>query len=181
LLRRARHLHVASYFLQTGLQPGLPALFTRARSLSLTTSLDTNWDPSGQWLGVRELLPLTDVFLPNENEALSVSGVHTVGEALRTLGRRAGMVAVKCSASGALACRGEETAAVRPPDVTIVDTIGAGDSFDAGFICGFLGGWSLEKTLHLAVACGSLSTRLAGGTAAQPTLEEAMRHVPSAG
>jgi sugar/nucleoside kinase (ribokinase family) len=63
----------------------------------------------------------------------------------------------------------------------VADTIGAGDNFDAGFLYGHLKGWSLERSLSLAVACGSLSTRRAGGTAAQPTLEEAMQHVAPAG
>ncbi|HEY44693.1 MAG TPA: carbohydrate kinase family protein, partial [Anaerolineae bacterium] len=59
LLKKARHLHVASYFLQTDLQPGLADLFRRARSLGLTTSLDTNWDPTGAWAGIDAILPLT--------------------------------------------------------------------------------------------------------------------------
>src|SRR3972149_5890414 len=65
LLRQARHLHVASYFLQTALQPDLPNLFRRARSFGLTTSLDTNYDPSEKWFGFDELLSVTNVFLPN--------------------------------------------------------------------------------------------------------------------
>jgi sugar/nucleoside kinase (ribokinase family) len=58
LLRQARHVHVASYFLQTKLRPNLPSLFRRAHSLGLTTSLDTNYDPSEKWLGFDELLSL---------------------------------------------------------------------------------------------------------------------------
>ncbi|MFT3891142.1 MAG: hypothetical protein QM730_05870 [Anaerolineales bacterium] len=73
LLRQSRHLHVASYFLQTKLQPELPNLFKRARSLGLTTSLDTNYDPSEKWLGFDELLSVTNVFLPNEKEAVSLT------------------------------------------------------------------------------------------------------------
>jgi sugar/nucleoside kinase (ribokinase family) len=57
--------------------------------------------------------------------------------------------------------------------VPVVDTTGAGDSFDAGFVYGFLHGWPLVETLGLACACGALSTRAPGGTEAQPTLGEA--------
>lgn len=182
LLARSRHLHIASYFLQTNLQPGLPNLFQRARALSLSTSLDTNWDPSGGWNGVRELLPLTDIFLPNENEAIAISGARTGGQALKRLGKSNGTVAMKRGAEGALACQGEQTVAARVLCChEVVDTVGAGDTFDAGFLYGFLNGWSLERSLWLAVVCGSLSTQAAGGTAAQPTLEEAMQYVPSAG
>jgi sugar/nucleoside kinase (ribokinase family) len=177
LLRQTRHLHVSSYFLQTALHPGLPDLFRRAHALGLTTSLDTNWDPSGQWQGVDELFQLTDIFLPNENEAIAISRARTDGQALKRLAQRIGTVAMKRGAQGALACRGEETASVCALGGNVVDAVGAGDSFDAGFIYGFLNNWKLEKTLWLAAVCGSLSTRSAGGTSAQPTLEEAMHYV----
>jgi sugar/nucleoside kinase (ribokinase family) len=178
LLRQSRHLHIASYFLQAALQPDLPDLFRRARTLGLTTSLDTNWDPSGRWIGVLELLSLADIFLPNENEAIAISQARTDGQALKRLAQHTGTVAMKRGAQGALACRGEETASVCALSGNVVDTVGAGDTFDAGFVYGFLNGWSLEKALWLAAVCGSLSTRAAGGTAAQPTIEEAMQHVP---
>jgi sugar/nucleoside kinase (ribokinase family) len=182
ILGSARHLHVASYFLQTSLQPGLPNLFHRAHVLGLSTSLDTNWDPSERWSGVNDLLALADVFMPNENEAKAIASARTVGQALKSLGKRTSTIAVKRGADGALARRDEETASVRALCCDeVVDTVGAGDSFDAGLICGFLKGWSLEKILWLASVCGSLSTRAAGGTAAQPTLEEALQYVPSFG
>jgi len=177
LLRSARHLHIASYFLQVALRPGLTELFTRAHSLCLTTSLDTNWDPSGEWHGVDELLRLTDIFLPNENEALAISGASTLEAAMEKLGQGNQVVAVKCGNHGAYASHGEKTVYAPALSVQVVDTIGAGDNFDAGFLYGCLKGWSLEKTLRLATACGSLSSRGVGGTSAQPTLEEAMKYV----
>src|SRR5688572_28866813 len=88
LLRQARHLHVASYFLQTALQPGLPGLFRRARALGLTTSLDTNYDPTGQWRGFDELLSVTNVFLPNEAEACSMTHADDPEFAARSLARQ---------------------------------------------------------------------------------------------
>ncbi len=181
LLQQARHLHIASYFLQTALQPGLPDLFQRAHLLSLTTSLDTNWDPSGAWHALDELLDLVDVFLPNANEAIALTGASTVEVAAEALGRKCGLVAVKLGARGALACRGEEVARANAFPVQVVDTVGAGDSFDAGFLSGWLNGWKLEKALQLGAVCGSLSTRAAGGTSAQPGLDEAIKYVPSAG
>jgi sugar/nucleoside kinase (ribokinase family) len=177
LLHQTHHLHVASYFLQTALQPGLTNLITRARSMGLTTSLDTNWDPSGAWQGVDELLHLTDIFLPNENEAFAISGASSLEKALEILSRKCQVVAIKCGGRGALASHGNETARASALAVQVVDTIGAGDNFDAGFLYGWLNGWSLEKTLLLAVACGSLSTQAVGGTSAQPTLDEAMKYV----
>lgn len=181
LLRQARHIHVASYFLQAALQPGLPDLFARAHALGLSTSLDTNWDPSGEWRGFEALLQQVDAFLPNENEALALTGKPAIEAAAQALGRKCGLVAVKLGARGALACRGEDVARAEALPVQVMDTVGAGDSFDAGFLSGWLNGWSLEKALRLGVVCGSLSTRAAGGTSAQPTLEEAMKYVPPAG
>jgi sugar/nucleoside kinase (ribokinase family) len=178
LLQKVRHLHVASYFLQTGLQPDLPALFQRAHSLGLTTSLDTNYDPSGQWLGFDELLSVTDVFLPNQTEALSITKSFDVEVAARQLANKAKLVAVKMGPAGAIACSHNEFVRSASLLVDVVDTVGAGDSFDAGFLYGFLNKWKPEKSLHLACACGALSTRQPGGTNSQPSLEEAMSYDP---
>lgn len=176
LLHRSRHLHVASCFLQTALQPGLPDLFAHAHALGLSTSLDTNWDPSGEWSGIEALLQHVDVFLPNENEALALTGTKDTGAASQRLSDSCKLVVVKLGAEGAIARRGTETARSPALPVEVVDTVGAGDTFDAGFLYGFLNGWTLEKSLRLAAICGSLSTRSVGGTAAQPTLDEAMQY-----
>jgi sugar/nucleoside kinase (ribokinase family) len=173
LLGQARHLHVASYFLQTKLQPDLPSLFRRARSLGLTTSLDTNYDPSEQWSGFDELLPVTNVFLPNEKEAVSLSGESNVNLAAEGLGSRVEALGIKLGAEGALGVRDGARVRVASISVKVVDTVGAGDSFDAGFLYGYVNSWSLEKSLRLACVCGALSTQQAGGTNGQPTLEDA--------
>jgi sugar/nucleoside kinase (ribokinase family) len=174
LLQSARHLHVASYFLQTNLQPDLPDLFRRAHALGLTTSLDTNYDPSEAWSGFDELLSLTNVFLPNEKEAMSLTGESAVDLAADKLGSRVDTFAIKLAAEGALGvCDGEMIKVASIP-VKVVDTVGAGDSFDAGFLYGFLNRWSLEASLRLGCICGALSTQRAGGTEGQPTLEEAL-------
>ena len=172
LLQTARHLHVASYFLQTNLQPDLPALFRRAHAYGLTTSLDTNYDPSETWAGFDELLSVTNVFLPNEKEALSLSKQSGIDLAADALGARVETLAIKLGADGALGVRGNEKAKVTPISVNVVDTVGAGDSFDAGFLYGYLHGWNLEKSLRLACVCGGLSTQQAGGTQGQPTLDQ---------
>jgi len=177
LLRRAHHLHVASYFLQDALRPGLPDLFRRARALGLTTSLDTNYDPTERWEGLDQLLPLTDVFLPNATEACALTGVPDVEEAAARLARIVRVVAVKLGAEGALGMQGEQMARVSSLPVAVVDTVGAGDNFDAGFLYGYLHGWPLERALRLGTVCGALSTRAAGGVAGQPTLDEVLTYL----
>ena len=177
LLSRSSHLHVASYFLQTKLQPDLPDLFRRARSLGLTTSLDTNYDPSEKWTGFDELLAVTNVFLPNEKEAVSLTGEANVDLAADQLESRVESLAIKLGADGALGARDDARARVASIPVQVIDTVGAGDSFDAGFMYGYLNKWPLEKSLRLACVCGALSAQQAGGTHGQPGLDEAMKYV----
>ncbi len=174
LLGQAKHLHVASYFLQKKLQPDLPALFKRARSLGLSTSLDTNYDPSEQWLGFDDLLAVTNVFLPNEAEARSLTGAGTAEDAAIRLGSKVEALAIKLGKDGALGVSGSQRIRVKGIPVKVIDTVGAGDSFDAGFIYGYLNGWELERSLRLACVCGALSTQCAGGTDGQPTLDDAL-------
>jgi len=177
LLRQARHLHIASYFLQDALRPDLPGLFARARALGLSTSLDTNWDPTGRWQGVQDLLPLTNVFLPNAAEACALTGEENVERAAARLSAQVETLAIKLGAEGALGVHAGQTVRVPSLPVQVVDTVGAGDSFNAGFLYGYLHGWPLEKSLRLATICGALSTTASGGTAAQPTVEQALSFI----
>lgn len=175
LLRRARHVHVSSYFLQRDLARDLPALFEEAAAAGATTSIDPNYDPRERWDGgLLETLSRTDLFLPNSLEARAIGGSEDVDIAAQVLGERARIVAVKFGQGGGLAISGDEAVRSEAIPTEVVDTTGAGDSFDAGFIAGMLAGWPLARCLALAVACGSLSTRGVGGTAAQPTLLEAL-------
>ena len=178
LLRQTRHIHIASYFIQTALQSGLPNLFRRARALGLTTSLDTNYDPSEKWVGFDELLSVTNVFLPNEKEAVSLSGEANVDLAASKLGSNVETLSVKLGVAGALGARKGQVIRVPSIPVNVIDTVGAGDSFDAGFLYGYLYDWELERALKLACACGALSTQKVGGTDGQPTLDEVMKYVP---
>jgi sugar/nucleoside kinase (ribokinase family) len=174
LLAGARHVHVGAYFLQTGLHPGLAALFADQRARGGTTSLDPNWDPAGGWeLG--ELADQIDLLLPNAREACLLTGLGDVEEAARRLAARGPAVAVKLGALGALWHEhGQTTWASGIAIDQAVDATGAGDSFDAGAIAGLLDGAEPADLLALANACGALSTRAMGGTGAQPTRAEAL-------
>lgn len=177
MLREARHIHAAGYFIQEALRPGLPALFDRAHSFGLTTSLDTNYDPSEQWLGISDLLSRTDIFFPNEKEALSITGKTSSGEALSRLAEMCKLIVMKCGSAGAMLATDGTTLSAESIPVTVMDTVGAGDSFDAGFIYAYLNHWSMPRALRLAAVCGSISTQTSGGTQGQATLAEAMRYV----
>ncbi len=175
LLQATRHVHVSSYYLQTGLRPDLPDLFREVHEGGATTSVDPNWDPVEGWDGgLLELLGGTDLFFPNSAEARAITGVDDIDVAAEALAERGSIVAVKFGQGGGLAMSGNEVVRSEAIPADVVDTTGAGDSFDAGFIAGRLADWPLERCLAFAVACGSLSTRAAGGTAAQPTMGEAL-------
>lgn len=177
LLRQCRHLHVSSFFLQDALRPDLPGLFARAHANDLSTSLDTNYDPSEQWSGMDELLPVTDVFLPNETEACSLTHSGAVDHAAEILAGKVDTLAIKLGPRGTLGVSKGTWARTASIPVKVVDTIGAGDSFDAGFLYGYLNRWPLERSLRLATVCGALSTQATGGISAQPTLQQAMERM----
>ncbi len=178
LLARARHLHLGSYFLLDALRPEVPALFDAAHAHGLTVSLDTNYDPCEKWDGgLAEALRRTDVFLPNETELRAIAGQPETSAALDHLAGQVPLVAVKLGPRGAAARRGREHAQASSVAVDVVDTTGAGDTFDAGFVYGYLAGWELARALRLACVCGALSTRAAGGATAQPTLAEAQEYL----
>ncbi|MFB9838726.1 carbohydrate kinase family protein, partial [Actinoallomurus acaciae] len=175
----ARHVHAASYFLQPRLAAGLPGLLSRFRRAGASTSLDTNDDPAGEWRLTPGLLAACDFVLPNEAEALALAGaltgepVSALPAALTTLAKAGPVPVVKRGGEGAVARYEDTDVSARGPRVTPSDTVGAGDGFDAGFLAGWLGRQDIEEALAWGCACGALSTRAAGGTAAQATATEA--------
>ena len=177
VLDRAHHLHLGSYFLLDAMRPDVPRLFNEAHTHGLTVSLDTNYDPTEKWSGgLAETLRRTDIFLPNEAELCAITGKASVDDALAALDSRL-VVAVKLGARGAIVQHAGQRHQADIIPVNVVDTTGAGDSFDAGFIYGHLAGWELQHTLRFANVCGSLSTRAVGGTLSQATLEEALTYL----
>ncbi|NUO73330.1 MAG: carbohydrate kinase family protein [Frateuria sp.] len=170
LLARAGHLHVSSYYLQSALRPGLRGLFERAHKLGLTTSLDPGFDPDERWGGdeLIGLLAEVDVFLPNALEACAISGKPSPEEALQTFANGRTRTVVKRGGEGCITLDDDgRHLAVPAFAVDALDSTGAGDSFDAGFLHAWRRGRPLRDCLRWGAACGALSTRGIGGTASQ--------------
>jgi sugar/nucleoside kinase (ribokinase family) len=166
-LASGRHFHLSSLFLQTGLQPDLPQLFSDLKRAGLTISLDTNDDPSDEWAGVLDqLLDRIDVLLPNEAELLRITRMPTLEQALDALCSRVPLIVVKCGSRGAVVQQGGSREWASPVLVQPVDTIGAGDSFNAGFLSSYLKGENALRSAAMGNVAGALSTLRAGGTEA---------------
>jgi sugar/nucleoside kinase (ribokinase family) len=166
-LADSRHFHLSSYFLHRALQPRIGELFQFLKSKGLTISLDTNDDPEDRWEGgLRDVLKFVDVLLPNEREACKMAGTEDLEESIRWLSQQVPLVVVKLGPKGSLAQRGSERVTSAPVKVTPVDTVGAGDSFDAGFLHEYVRGAELAKCLATGNRTGALSTTRPGGTEA---------------
>jgi sugar/nucleoside kinase (ribokinase family) len=178
-LSAARHLHHGSFFLHTRLLPHMPDIFRRAKALGLTTSLDTNWDPDERWnSGLADVLPLTDVFLPNDQEALAISrGSDLEDAAARLRAHGLPIVTIKRGAGGARVYGRQETHECIVAPVKGGDSVGAGDSFDAGFLAGWLRGLPVDQCLDIACHCGRSVASAVGGLHGQLTWEAVSRLV----
>lgn len=168
MLDDASHLHISSIFLQPGLRPGLESLVARARQRGLTTSLDPQWDPAEKWdLPAEKLLPNINVFLPNLEELKNITRQTSADDGLNSIKEVANIVVVKQGSAGATLCQGDtllRQAAFLNHE--IADAIGAGDSFNAGFIHQFIKGKALEECMFFGALCGAINTTRHGGTTA---------------
>ncbi|WP_245632432.1 carbohydrate kinase family protein [Edaphobacter aggregans] len=166
-LASSRHFHLSSLFLQRALHPGLPKLLATLKRAGLTISLDTNDDPEDQWGGIfHEVLGLIDILLPSEAELMHMAGVSTLEEALDIIGQRVPLIVVKCGSRGAMVQDRGMRQLVAGVSVVPVDTIGAGDSFNAGFLSAYLRGASPVEAARMGNITGALSTLASGGTEA---------------
>jgi sugar/nucleoside kinase (ribokinase family) len=178
LLRSARHLHIGSYFLMKKIQPYYPEILKKLKEYGATISLDINWDPEEKWdSGIWNVLPYIDVFFPNENEIMAITGKSSIENAIDKLKGIVPIIALKKGKEGAEIYSQGNKYFARALEVEIADAVGAGDSFDAGFIYGMLKGLSLEMCAKIGCICGSLNTRITGGVKGQPGLEQMLAYI----
>ncbi len=167
-LSAAKHLHISSIFLQPKIKENVLDLLVKAKKAGLTTSLDPQWDPNEKWdIDLRKLLPFIDVFLPNETEVTHLTKEPDVEKALKLLAPFANLIVVKMGSKGSALLRNGNIS-LQPAFLNeeVADAIGAGDSFDAGFISKFVKGESAIECQRFGNLCGALNTTAAGGTGA---------------
>ncbi|MEO6719081.1 MAG: carbohydrate kinase family protein [Ferruginibacter sp.] len=177
MLSTARHLHFSSYFLQPGFKNDLHSLFEVAREAGLTTSLDVQWDPAEQWdFDYKKVLPYVDIFFPNEQELLNLTKKNTIAAAIEALNGNVKYIVVKQGKHGSLLNYNNKTVQIKSfLNDKVVDAIGAGDSFNAGFIFKFIQGFSPEDSQVFGNLIGAISTTESGGTTAFTNYEETMK------
>lgn len=173
-MARARHVHF-------GLSPRewrlFPALLADLRRAGVTTSWDLGWHPDAlRDPQFRRTIALTDILFMNELEALRFARANSLDDALLDLRSPEQLLVVKLGKRGSLAVDdGHSRVHSSAVKVNAVDTTGAGDAFNGGFLHLWLRGASVRDCLRAGNICGALTTRAPGGTAAAPTTTEFQR------
>ena len=177
-LPAARHVHVTGYE-GTSNHAEYYEMLKKIRAMGdVTVSFDVGWDMTGAWYeGIFALLPMIDVLFMNETECLHYTRASDVETGARKLAEGAGMAVIKRGKDGAMAVKDGKAFFAPTYPVRVVDTTGAGDSFNAGFVSGFLRGLSMEDCLKRGNACGALSVTKLGGNTGFPYLEEMERFI----
>jgi sugar/nucleoside kinase (ribokinase family) len=164
---QSRHMHVSSVFLQPALKKNIVELFAQAKMAGMTTSLDPQWDPAEQWdIDIHQLLPYVDVFMPNAKELECITRIFDPIKAMKSLSTGNVIVVKNGNAGASLLHKYDLLHQSSFLNRNVVDSIGAGDSFDAGFIHKFIQQRPLQECLEFAALAGAINTTMPGGTTA---------------
>ena len=185
-LLSGRHIHCAGYLHYHEMwNDDLAKLYQTARARGLTTSFDPQGmliPYTGSWLDpVREILRFTDLLLVDAHEASHLAAsddLITAALVLQQAGPR--IVVIKNGSHGTFVCTRERSfqqPVFLVPDDEIVDTVGAGDTFDAAFAAAFLWGWTIERCARFASAAAASSLRGAGAVSSLASREELERQL----
>jgi len=178
IFENTKHIHISSVFLQSGIKKDLQEILSYAREKGVTTSLDPQWDPLEEWdFDYAKLLPFVSVFMPNEKELQFITGTTNLDDAIAKIRPYINTCIVKRGNKGSLMLRSDGTSnnleAFLNKDV--VDAIGAGDSFNAGFINQFVQGKLPEECQRFGNLTGAVNTTASGGTGAFSSKENVIR------
>lgn len=174
----AKHIHISSIYMQSGVKRDLKKILELCKQNGVTTSLDSQWDPAEQWdLDFKDILPLVTVFMPNETELKFLTRCETLEEALEAIRPYTNAAVIKCGSKGSILMRKGQPD--RKQDAllnkNVVDCIGAGDSFNSGFITRLAAGDPLDRCQEYGNMTGAVNTTAAGGTTAFTSREDVER------
>ncbi len=168
-LQKAGHIHLTGYEGSRNHRKYVRLLQKIKELEKVTVSLDVGWDETEEWYqGIYELLPYIDVLFMNETEAVHYGRKTSAREAMEEFSGYCRVAVAKLGKKGAIACAGRKFYKADAYRVTAVDTTGAGDSFNAGFIYGFLKGKDITECLKYGNGCGALSVIALGGNTGFP-------------
>ncbi len=178
VFKTAKHIHISSIFMQSGIRRDLLKILKLCKENGVTTSLDTQWDPVEQWdLNYKEVLPLLTIFMPNETELKFLTKSETLDEAIEKIRPYLNAAVIKCGSRGSLLLQKGKSDRQQPAllNKNVVDCIGAGDSFNSGFITKLTEGRPLEECQQYGNMTGAVNTTAAGGTTAFTCREDVER------
>jgi len=167
------HVHFAGPYQQTRFRPEITRLLQLAKGLGMTSSLDPQWDATGRWEYMADWLPLLTYLFVNEDEAKSIAGATDLETACTSLAARTDHPLVKAGAAGVYLVDTGKVAQIPGTPVDVVDTTGAGDTFDAAFLFERLdGGKDLTEAARFANAAAARSCKFVGGVGARSSYED---------
>lgn len=169
MLHSTKHIHLSSVFMQSGIKKDLLDILKYAWENGVTTSLDPQWDPTEKWdFDYESILPYVNVFLPNETELKLITQSNCLDDAIQKIMPIINICVVKCGRKGSLLLRKNEEAKQLDAFINndVIDAIGAGDSFNAGFIHTFVNGGTIENAQRYGNLMGAINTTAIGGTGA---------------
>jgi len=178
IFEETRHIHISSIFMQSGIKQDLTDILSYALEKGATTSLDTQWDPTEKWdFDYAKILPNVSVFLPNEKELILLTHSANIDEAIDKIKPYINICVIKRGNQGSWMVLHGGAIHNLPPflNKNVVDTIGAGDSFNSGFINQFIKGESPEKCQQFGNLMGAINTTASGGTGAFSSKENIVK------
>ena len=179
VIKSAKILHIAGALVMPRFD-GTPManVLREAKTLGITTSLDTAYDATDRWMETLEpCLPYVDMFMPSIVEAQHLTGLSGYREIVQFLRSRYDIhtIVIKMGENGSYASTPDAEYIAPAYPVNAVDATGAGDAYVAGFLAGTIMGWDLKATAELASATGAACVTAIGTTAGIQNLEETLK------
>ena len=173
-VKEASHIHLTGYAGSKNHNQYLELVKKVKDMKEVTISFDVGWDDAGEWYeGIYDLFTYIDILFMNETEAIHYSRKEDAKEAVLDFSKTCSLVVAKLGKKGSMAVKDGVIYESKAYTVQAVDTTGAGDSFNAGFVYGFLKGKTIEECLKCGNGCGALSVTQLGGNTGFP-VEEAL-------